>query len=54
VNWKERPDDVLRHSYGSYQLAKHRNAAFTAEQMGHKNANVICALSGSCEGGFRY
>jgi integrase len=41
MNWKEWPDDVLRHSYGSYHLAKHRNAALTAEQMGHKNARML-------------
>ncbi|HEY5705404.1 MAG TPA: hypothetical protein VIS96_07505 [Terrimicrobiaceae bacterium] len=37
------PDDILRHSYGSYHLAKHRNAALTAEQMGHKNARMLYA-----------
>jgi integrase len=41
--WKEWPDDILRHSYGSYHLAKHRNAALTAEQMGHKNARMLYA-----------
>lgn len=44
MNWKEWPDDILRHSYGSYHLAKHRNAALTAEQMGHKNARMLYAL----------
>jgi integrase len=43
MNWKEWPDDILRHSYGSYHLAKHRNAALTAEQMGHKNARMLYA-----------
>ena len=26
MTWKEWPDDILRHSYGSYHLAKHRSA----------------------------
>ena len=43
MNWKDWPDDILRHSYGSYHLAKHRNAALTAEQMGHKNARMLYA-----------
>jgi integrase len=43
MGWKEWPDDILRHSYGSYHLAKHRNAALTAEQMGHKNARILYA-----------
>ena len=41
LNWKEWPGDILRHSYGSYHLAKHRNAALTADQMGHKNARML-------------
>jgi integrase len=41
MNWRDWPDDILRHSYGSYHLAKHRNAALTAEQMGHKNARML-------------
>ena len=43
MNWDAWPDDVLRHSYGSYHLAMHRNAALTAEQMGHKNARMLYA-----------
>jgi integrase len=43
MNWNEWPDDILRHSYGSYHLAMHRNAALTAEQMGHKNARMLYA-----------
>ena len=44
MNWKDGwPEDVLRHSYGSYHLAKYRNAALTAEQMGHKNARILYA-----------
>jgi integrase len=30
------PQDVLRHTYGSYHLEKHHNAAETAHQMGHQ------------------
>jgi hypothetical protein len=33
----------LRHSYGSYHLAKYRNTALTADQMGHKNARMLYA-----------
>jgi hypothetical protein len=36
MSWKEWPYDILRYSYGSYHLAKHRTAALTAVQMGHK------------------
>jgi integrase len=30
------PQDVLRHTYGSYHLEKHHNATETAHQMGHQ------------------
>ena len=43
MGWEAWPDDILRHSYGSYHLALHRNAALTAEQMGHKNARMLYA-----------
>jgi integrase len=44
MNWKDGwPEDILRHSYGFYHLAKYRNAALTAEQMGHKNARILYA-----------
>ena len=43
MNWNEWPNDILRHSYGSYTSPKHRNAALTAEQMGHKNARMLYA-----------
>ena len=43
MGWREWPDDILRHSFGSYHLAKYRNAALTAEQMGHKNARMLYA-----------
>jgi integrase len=32
----EWPQDVLRHSYGSYHLEKHQDAAKTAHEMGHR------------------
>jgi integrase len=31
------PQDVLRHSYGSYHLEAHKNAANTAFEMGHRD-----------------
>ena len=44
INWKDGwPEDILRHSYGSYHLARYRNAALTADQMGHKNARMLYA-----------
>ena len=33
--------DVMRHSYGSYHLAVHNNAALTALQMGHTRVSVL-------------
>lgn len=41
MGWTAWPEDVLRHSFGSYHLAHYRNAALTAEQMGHKNARML-------------
>ncbi|MDD5198993.1 MAG: hypothetical protein PHC88_04260 [Terrimicrobiaceae bacterium] len=42
MGWQDGwPEDVLRHSFGSYHLAKHQNAALTAEQMGHQNARML-------------
>ena len=32
----EWPQDVLRHSYGSYHLEKHKDASYTAHEMGHQ------------------
>jgi hypothetical protein len=32
---------TIRHSFGSYHLAKFNNAALTAEIMGHKNARML-------------
>jgi len=43
MRWQAWPDDILRHSFGSYHLSRHRNAALTAEQMGHKNARMLYA-----------
>lgn len=33
--------DVLRHSYASYHLALHQNAAMTANEMGHHNQRML-------------
>jgi len=41
MGWIEWPEDILRHSYGSYHLALHKNAAFTSEQMGHRNSQML-------------
>lgn len=41
MGWDRWPKDVLRHSFGSYHLAKFKNAALTAEIMGHKNARML-------------
>jgi integrase/recombinase XerD len=43
MKWSEWPQDVLRHSYGSYHYARHQNAALTAEQMGHKDSRMLYA-----------
>ena len=39
--WNPWPKDCLRHSYGSYHLAKFRHAGDTAENMGHRNTNML-------------
>ena len=54
VNWKWKfrvltkvanfgpwPKDCLRHSYGSYHLAKFQHAGQTAEFMGHANPDML-------------
>jgi len=33
--------DVLRHSYASYHLAMHENAALTSLQLGHRNTGLL-------------
>lgn len=38
ITWSS---DVLRHSYASYHLAHHRNAADTAMEMGHTSATIL-------------
>ena len=38
VNWSL---DIMRHTYGSYHLAMHNNAALTALQMGHTRVGVL-------------
>lgn len=35
------PNNVLRHSFGSYHLAHHQNAALTALEMGHETSNML-------------
>jgi len=35
------PKDVLRHSFGSYHLAKWNKAGLTAEYMGHRNSQML-------------
>jgi len=37
------PKDALRHSFGSYHLAAHDNAALTARQMGHTSTDMVYA-----------
>ena len=56
MNWKEGwPEDILRHSYGSYRLAKYRNAALAAHQNGAQEcADALCALSRGSEKFRRY
>ena len=39
-NW---PHNALRHSFASYHLAAHKNAAATALQLGHYNTNQLFA-----------
>ena len=35
------PQNCLRHSFASYHLAHHENAASTAFQMGHRDSNLV-------------
>jgi integrase len=35
------PHNGLRHSFGSYHLAFHGDAIKTAQQMGHRSADVV-------------
>ncbi len=37
------PQNVLRHSFASYHLAKHKNAALTALQLGHADTTMLFA-----------
>ena len=37
------PKNALRHSFASYHLAAHKNAAETALQLGHMDARVLFA-----------
>ncbi|MEI8120788.1 MAG: tyrosine-type recombinase/integrase [bacterium] len=38
IDWEP---DILRHSFGSYHLARHDNAALTSLQMGHMRTDVL-------------
>ncbi len=40
VSWGH---DILRHSFASYHLAAHRNAALTAHELGHANSQMLFA-----------
>ena len=33
--------DIMRHTFGSYHVAKHNNAALTALQMGHTRTSTL-------------
>ena len=35
------PRNALRHSYATYHLALHENAAKTAKELGHTDANML-------------
>jgi integrase len=37
------PSNALRHSFGSYHLARFENAARTALEMGHQDQNILFA-----------
>ena len=39
--WNPWPKDCLRHSYGSYHLARFRHAGDTAENMGHRSTDML-------------
>lgn len=38
--FKEWPDNCLRHSFGTYHLARWKNAPLTAEEMGHEGPAI--------------
>ena len=40
---KDWPDNALRHSFASYHLAHHKNAAALAAELGHTNSKVLYA-----------
>jgi integrase len=41
LKWKDWPQDVLRHTFASYHLARGQDAAKTAHQLGHPDAGVL-------------
>lgn len=43
LNLRKWPDNALRHSFATYHLALHENAASLALHLGHTNTNIIFA-----------
>jgi integrase len=41
LGWKKWPIDITRHSYGSFHLAKYKNAGLTCEYMGHTSPKTL-------------
>jgi integrase len=41
INFSPWPKDCLRHSYGSYHLAKYENSGKTAAYMGHRSSQML-------------
>lgn len=41
INFSPWPKDCLRHSYGSYHLAKYENSGRTAAHMGHRSSQML-------------
>ena len=41
MGWDEWPEDILRHSFGSYHLAEYQDSGKTADMMGHKNPRTL-------------
>jgi integrase len=41
IDFSPWPKDCLRHSYGSYHLAKYENSGKTAEYMGHRSSQML-------------
>lgn len=41
LGWTKWPEGCLRHSFATYHLAKHQDAAKTAHQMGHTSIQMV-------------